>query len=153
MAEPLRATREIPLGPEPGAAEIRGCSDWLRQQGERLAVPSELVDRLDLCLNELLANVIEHGGAGARSAPVCLQLWLERDGDLRRACLLVSDAGSPFDPLGHRPGPPPRSLADAEPGGLGLVLLRRFADELRYERSQDRNELVVSIHWQPQQGD
>ncbi|WP_216915710.1 MULTISPECIES: ATP-binding protein [unclassified Synechococcus] len=153
MAPPLPETLSLLLQPNP--LELRRCSDWLQATCQRLDVPAASSGKLDLCLNEVLANLIDHGGARASSCPV--QLTLERvDGDedggeggadRGLATLTISDAGAPFDPLSFSREPLPRTLQEAEPGGLGLLLVNRFMDECSYRREGDRNVLKLSIRW------
>jgi anti-sigma regulatory factor (Ser/Thr protein kinase) len=40
-------------------------------------------------------------------------------------------------------------LAEAEPGGLGLLMMHEYADELSYRRNADQNELTFSVVWAP----
>ncbi|WP_216922580.1 ATP-binding protein [Synechococcus sp. CCAP 1479/9] len=153
MAPPLPETLSLLLQPNP--LELRRCSDWLQATCLRLDVPAASSGKLDLCLNEVLANLIEHGGARTSSCPV--QLTLERvDGDegggeggadRSLATLTISDAGPPFDPLSFSREPLPRTLQEAEPGGLGLLLVNRFMDECSYRREGDRNVLKLGIRW------
>ncbi|KEF41381.1 MAG: hypothetical protein ER33_11715 [Cyanobium sp. CACIAM 14] len=112
-----------------------------------LDVPSETAGKLELCLNEVLANLIDHAGAGPSSPPVQLSLELADCGDRALATLTICDAGEAFDPLSVSHGPLPRSLQEAEPGGLGLLLVRRFMDELGYERADGRNVLRMGVYW------
>ena len=60
--------------------------------------------------------------------------------------MIFEDDGLPFDPC-SRPDPSlPRTLADAQVGGLGLLLVRRMATTLRYERTPThRNRLLVTL--------
>ena len=151
MAPPPAETLNLLL--QPSAAELRRCSDWLQDTCQRLDVPAAAAGKLDLCLNEVLANLIEHGGARASSCPV--QLTLERaDGDEggdegggegAHATLTISDEGPPFDPQSFSHRPLPRSLQEAEPGGLGLLLVNRFMDECSYRWEGDRNVLKLVI--------
>lgn len=145
MASPPPGTISLDLGLS--SLELRRCSDWLQDNCRRLEVPPGPTGKLDLCLNEVLANLIDHGGARRSSCPV--QLTLERtDRDDRGvATLTICDAGPAFDPLSVGQGPRPRSLAEAEPGGLGLLLVNRFMDERSYRREGGRNVLKLGIHW------
>jgi hypothetical protein len=59
----------------------------------------------------------------------------------------AADAGPAFDPLGASRGPLPRTLQEAEPGGLGLLLVHRFMDERSYQRAGDRNVLKLGIYF------
>ncbi|MCT0208927.1 ATP-binding protein [Synechococcus sp. CS-1332] len=137
----------LSLSVQPTPLELRRCSIWLTESCQTQAVPSGPAGKLDLCLNEVLANLIDHAGAADFSAPVDLSLELADCGDRGLATLTIIDTGPAFDPLGVSRGPLPRSLADAEPGGLGLLLVRRFMDERSYERAGDRNVLKLGIYW------
>ncbi len=144
MASPA----EMPsLSIHPDADEIRRTSGWLTSHCQDQGVPREQIDRLELCLNEVLANLIEHGAADRMDTPVDLALNVgDRDGK-RVATLTVVDACLPFDPLTHKPRAAPGCLAEAQPGGLGLLMVTRCSDELSYRRLADRNVLTVSVHW------
>jgi serine/threonine-protein kinase RsbW len=59
---------------DPDPQEFRRASSWLRAGGAALGVPEEQIDRLELCLNEVLANVVEHGGDAMASLAIQLEL-------------------------------------------------------------------------------
>jgi anti-sigma regulatory factor (Ser/Thr protein kinase) len=48
--------------------DIARASQWLAQAGEQLGVPEGQVRRLDQCLDELLANIVHHGGEQAAAS-------------------------------------------------------------------------------------
>jgi serine/threonine-protein kinase RsbW len=135
------------LSIRPDAEGIRRSSLWLSASCTDRAVPSEQIDRLDLCLNEVLANVLDHAGAGALDQPVELALRVNEETDHGSARLVVSDGGEPFDPLIFTPAAVPRSLAEAVPGGLGIRLVRNFSDDLSYARVAGRNVLTMQVRW------
>ena len=128
--------------------EARRASGWLETVALEQNVPPEQVVRLDHCLDEALANVIRHGGPTALSSPVHLQFDVRRGPRACTAELSVSDAGMPFDPSTHAVlAPHPATLVDATPGGLGLLLIRNFADDLSYRHIQGRNHLTITVSW------
>jgi anti-sigma regulatory factor (Ser/Thr protein kinase) len=129
------------------AADVRLASLWLQQQGAARVIPPGQIFRLDICLNEALANVIEHGGPDAALAPVRLCLGADVDGGGGHATMMISDAGRAFNPLTVTPEALPGSLAQASPGGLGLGLMHSFADEVAYDHRQGRNCLQFVVHW------
>ena len=90
--------------------------------------------------------MIRHGGPAALSSPVHLQFGVRRGRGACTAELSISDAGVIFDPF-VAVAPHPASLVDATPGGLGLLLIRNFSDELSYNHSQGRNHLTISVSW------
>jgi anti-sigma regulatory factor (Ser/Thr protein kinase) len=129
------------------AAEVRRASEWLDTTCRGHEVPQAVVDRLALCLNEVLANVIIHGGESARSAPV--KLVLEVALDQGKAGVEVSDAGRAFDPRSVPARSLPRTLEEASVGGRGLVLIRRCSDWLDYRHEGGRNHLTFGTRWEP----
>ena len=127
--------------------ELRRASDWLYATCRRHEVPEALAERLVLCLNEVLANVIVHGGSTALSAPVKLMLEIGRDEGCGKAGVTVSDAGVAFDPLSVPAKTLPRTLEEASLGGLGLVMIRRCSDWLDYRNEDGRNRLTFGARW------
>jgi serine/threonine-protein kinase RsbW len=127
----------------------RAAALWLEARGRQRCVPSSLVARLDQCLDEALANVIAYGGPSARASTIDLSLRVHRAADHDIAALTVSDAGTPFNPLSITGRTDARtvSLAEAEPGGLGLVMIRAFSDTQAYCFDRGRNHLTFSVLW------
>ena len=129
------------------AAEVRRASAWVEKACLERQVPVDQIARLDVCLNEVLANIIDYGGSTALSSPICLRLEVRRDHGGGEAALTVADAGAAFDPLTVSPPPRPAALADARPGGLGLTMIHSFADQLSYSHSEERNCLRIGVGW------
>ncbi|MGE5466040.1 MAG: SpoIIE family protein phosphatase [Ignavibacteria bacterium] len=142
----MTAHAELSLTASPES--FGSASPWLMQAGGDLGIPPAQLESLDHCLDEVLANILSHGGPGARQAPIVARLYVCRDGTRREAVLEVSDAGSPFDPLQATLAPKLATLADADAGGLGLMLLRGNSDELGYRRCDGCNQLTVRVRWQ-----
>jgi serine/threonine-protein kinase RsbW/sigma-B regulation protein RsbU (phosphoserine phosphatase) len=63
-----------------------------------------------------------------------------------RLTVTISDDGVPFNPL--LKVPPEISLAakDRTIGGLGILLVRKMADDISYQRRIDKNVLTLIIH-------
>ena len=108
-------------------------------------MPLEQLQRLDLCLHEALANIVEHGHCQGQS--ITLQFELVAQPGQCGAQITVSNAGPAFDSSTAATAPRPRSLREAQPGGLGLHMLRSFSDTLHYQRIADSNVLCFGVHW------
>lgn len=129
------------------SAEVRRASDWLDEACRDSDVPQALVERLVQCLNEVLANIITHGGGTALSAPIGLVLEVELDQGQGKAGVTVSDSGKAFDPLSVPERSLPKTLEEAPLGGLGLVLIRHCSDWLCYRHEGGRNHLTFGARW------
>ena len=95
--------------------------------------------RFTLAFDELLSNIIKY--AFPSNGTHVVECEIRRDGDAILAS--ISDDGTAFDPASARA--PDTSLPlDARPlGGLGIHLVRRMFDEVRYERRDGRNLLTL----------
>jgi anti-sigma regulatory factor (Ser/Thr protein kinase) len=110
-------------------------------------MPPEQIRRLDQCLDELLANVVHHGGEQAAASEVRLRLDVAQAGAQHEATMTLDDGGPPFDPLSHQTRPQPEDLDDMVPGGLGIMMVREFSDRLAYRYEEGRNRLDVTVAW------
>lgn len=126
----------------------RHASEWLETVCHQHDVPQPELDRLAICLEEVLMNIIDHGGSTARSEPIRLQFQAapHANGD-PAVTLTVSDAGEAFDPLSGALASAPKTLDEALPGGMGLRMIRQCSHSLNYRREAGRNHLTFGTHW------
>lgn len=128
-------------------SSVAGASQWLQDICREGGVPQEALDRLDICLNEVMANIVSHGGTGVKSHPLRLELVFREFDSSPAADLTISDAGVVFDPTVTRLRPLSASLEEAQPGGLGIIMLRDNADALDYQHINGLNRLTISVRW------
>jgi anti-sigma regulatory factor (Ser/Thr protein kinase) len=100
---------------------------------------------MDLCLNEALANVLEHGGEAALATSIEIGVEFECSKGNQSVTLRIIDGGVPFDVPQSIAKTPAPSLTEATPGGLGVKLLRRNADTFSYRLHQGKNELTLGF--------
>lgn len=113
-------------------------SAWWREWAAAAAFSSAIQDSGELCLNEVVANIIQHGGQANT-----IDITFEADtGGVR---MTIADDGKPFNPATYSPAPLPSTLDEATPGGLGITILRSFAALLAYDRIDNRNTLSVTF--------
>src|SRR4029079_7474050 len=85
-----------------------------------------------LVVNEALANVMRHAYDGAADKPIELTAEIDSDGrgELR---INIRDWGRRFEPAEL-----PQSKTDPlQPGGLGLICMRKMMDEVEYLPQSD----------------
>ena len=131
----------------PEGTEVRRASAWLGLHAEFHRIPQQQAGRLDLCLNEALANILEHGDAGGAVQPIELRFACTELGNTLQASITVSDGGPAFDVVSADLPERPATLAEAQPGGLGLLIIRNCSDTLSYRRNGNRNELTFGVRW------
>ena len=122
-------------------AEVARVITWVDELAVTLALPSETTHALQLCLDEAVTNIVSHAFEPDTAHDVHIALW--RDDTVLHA--EVTDDGRPFDPLVYEPPPAPKDLQSAQIGGLGIRLMRGFADQITYQRSGPMNRLLLSF--------
>lgn len=115
------------------------ASAWARGLVERAGWSEERVYALDLCIVEMVSNVVNHGYSEERG-----RIWLELHVGEDAGMLTIADEAPPFDPLSAPPPASPASLEEASStGGYGIHMVRATASECRYERREGRNVFIA----------
>lgn len=120
-------------------AELQWLNQLVSDFAEHHGLPSELVFRLTLVLEEIITNVISYGYEDAMEHEISVRLSWE-DPDMK---IEVEDDGRPFNPLEAPPPDMVKPLAERPVGGLGIHLVREMMDKLEYRRENDKNLLVL----------
>lgn len=94
---------------------------------------------LEVAAEEIFVNIVNYayGGGPGEVAVVCRQ---EPAGFLE---IEFQDKGKPFDPLRQAPPDITSDAQHRQVGGMGIPLVRAFADHVAYRRNQDRNILTL----------
>jgi serine/threonine-protein kinase RsbW len=133
---PFAETLTVPGTP----AGLREALLFFEQFGEAHDVPRGSRWRVRLALDEILSNVIRFAHDSADNA---VDMTFRFDAGVGVLSVEIVDAADAFNPL-LAPRPDTTSpLRDREPGGLGLLLVRRLMDETLYERRGDCNHLLL----------
>lgn len=104
--------------------------------------PSELEFQMRLMLEELVMNVVSHGLAADDP-----QISLALQSDEAEARAVLTDNGPAFNPLDDAPSADTEtSVEDRSVGGLGVHFVKTIADDVQYERVNDRNVLTIVKH-------
>ncbi len=125
-------------------AEIARVALWAEAYAERLALPARTAFALQLCFEEAVSNIVRHGFSGQQD-----EAGLNRDVRLHLrhtphdVTMTIEDFAAAFDPLSVPLPAAPASIADAQIGGQGINLMRRFAQDIAYERRDGMNRLTL----------
>lgn len=120
-------------------ADLARLYPWLEAAVTPHRLPAAMLLSMHVALEEAVANVVLHGFAPGDPGEIAIAL--HRDGD--ELALTVEDCGRAFDPSTTIAPPRARNLAEAQPGGLGLGLMRHYCSRIGYERTDGRNRLTL----------
>lgn len=133
------ASRESPTDPQridaAGPTALGDAVAWARRYASDHGLGARDVARLSVIVEELVTNLIEHGGLGD------LKIGIELARRPAALALVVEDNGRPFDPRGAE-------LQDAVPargGGAGLRLIDAWSEVVGYASENGRNRLELSL--------
>jgi len=116
------------------------CREFVLDCAREAGLPEVQESKLELILEELLVNVINHAYP---DGPGDVELHCTADPD--RFALDIRDWGTPFDPLSAS-APDLDADVDERPiGGLGIFFVRQMADGLAYRHEDGAN--VLSVHF------
>ncbi len=110
-------------------------ADFATAQG----VPTEVRRSLQVVLDDLLANVVNHGLAARDDGEATVEVASTGEA----LVVTISDNGPPFDPFARAAPDTTLSIEERQIGGLGIHLVRQMMDEVSYERRENRNVTVL----------
>jgi anti-sigma regulatory factor (Ser/Thr protein kinase) len=134
---PRACSREFP-----GTVEAASdAEDWVFRQASALGLSEDAEFAINLCLEELFLNAVQHGRANRATISVCA----EPDG----VVVEFADDGEPFDPTRAPAKRINGPTADFDIGGYGTGLMQKFSRRMSYSRSQGMNRLVLEFAASP----
>lgn len=97
---------------------------------------------IDLILEELFTNVVNHGFNDDKEHDIKLDLSCDEH------CLQIrmEDDGKPFDLTAHASPDTKCALEKRYIGGLGVHLIKHFIDECKYIREKGKNIVILNKH-------
>jgi len=94
--------------------------------------------KLELAVEEVVVNIIKYSGVSNNTIKVVVAKGHEK------ILVKIADKGKPFNPLEYREPALNVSILDRPVGGLGIFLVRKMVDEIKYERVNNENVLTLA---------
>jgi len=123
---------------------------WVEALIVQFDLPSDTAFAVHLCLEEAISNVIRHGYIGQADQMLTVNCALP---EAHLIEFTIEDQAPPFDPLEPQHieelvEPTPEDFL--RPGGRGILLMRKFASTIAYERvgsgAGGGNRLTIGFH-------
>ena len=138
---PMKASAGLHVIVKNELSEITTVQERFQEFGKAHGFSKDLERKMDMIVDELLGNVILYAFKEGGEHEIEITAEQVRN----RLTVTISDDGVPFNPL--LIDPPDTSLAakDRTLGGLGILLVRKMADDILYQRRIDKNVLTLII--------
>jgi serine/threonine-protein kinase RsbW len=120
-------------------AELKTLRDRLQALQHVWLLPPKTAAEINLILEEVVANIIEHGDQD-RSQEV-IDISLSKEGPV--LTMTIVDRGPSFDPTLVAPPDTRLPLQHRKCGGLGLHLVRTLCQGCSYTREKEANILTL----------
>ena len=140
----LKDELRISLSP-PRLSALRNLSQMVEAFGATNGLPEAKIYMLNLVLDELVANSVNYGLDRVAEPRIEITLWVS--GTL--LVMTIRDNGHRFDPTESARPDLSSPLAERAVGGLGLHLVKRFADRVTYQFTEGRNQLTLEHNYTP----
>ncbi len=128
------------LETEARADNLNEVLRFLEEHLERWDCPMKVQAKLSIAVEEIYVNIASYAYGGK---PGRALIRLKKTRDPEGVCVTFMDEGVPFDPLA-RPDPDVTlAAADRSIGGLGIYIVKKSMDEVRYEYRDNCNILTL----------
>lgn len=123
-------------------SQVRAVRDFVEAFCRDRGIGRERCLRLNLVLEELFVNTVQHGHRRDCDAPV----WMTLDAVPEAVHVSYEDTAPAFNPYAHLPADPPDTTVEMRKiGGLGLLLTKELADTRDYSYIFGRNRVRLAM--------
>jgi serine/threonine-protein kinase RsbW len=131
--------------------EIPSAASWIESITADLNLSEPQAFAMQVCLEELMSNILRYERGYSRSYgpqiepvnPLFISITVRALAD--RITMTVEDNGRPFN-VAQAPGKViDQPLQKVQPGGLGIQLIKSFASNLQYSRTETGNRVIVEF--------
>ena len=130
---------ELTLALKNNIDEINRLHTFIEEVGEAFELPMKVVLNLNLVLEEAVTNVIMYAYPQEQNENIYLTAKKQDD----RLVFVLTDSGIAFDPTQAPDADISLSADERQIGGLGIFLIRKIMNEVKYERIDDKNVLTL----------
>jgi serine/threonine-protein kinase RsbW len=121
--------------------ELDKLTRWIIETCGAARLSKKTAFAVKLCLDEAVANILEHSNGSARASEIAADL-ARSDSEV---VLDIEDDGAPFDPIQVPPPPQPLAVETVLGGGRGIYLIRHFSSRMEYFRIDGWNRLRLTF--------
>jgi serine/threonine-protein kinase RsbW len=120
--------------------ELNGLCRQVEAFAKKHQLSPKDVFEIHLCLEEHITNIISHGYTDSKTHLIEITLSVENE----KFVVCIEDDGIAFNPTKIAAPDFQCPLEERKIGGLGVYLTKHFMDNLVYQRSGNKNVLVMT---------
>ena len=121
-------------------ANIEKVIAFLEGELEKRDCPVKTSMQICMAADEVMANIAMYAYAPGSGE---MTVQFDYDGTGRTVSVTFTDSGIPFDPLAKKDPDVGLPAEERKIGGLGIFLVKKTMDEIRYRREGGKNILCI----------
>lgn len=125
-------------------SDIAKVDEMLDEFAEQFGIPPAIAVTFHVIFDDLLNNVISYGFNDGQRHFIDISL----ESTANSLIVSIADDGMPFNPLDETAPDTTLSIEDRQIGGLGIHLAIKLVDDVRYQRTADKNVLTLTKSFQ-----
>ena len=111
---------------------------------EKQDCPMKEQMQIDVAVEELFVNIASYAYAPSEGDAT---VRVEASQDGRGVTITFTDRGIPYDPLAKPDPDVTLSAEERQIGGLGIYMVKKTMDDMRYEYRDGKNHLAIMKRW------
>lgn len=131
---------DLPAVPE----NLEQVISFVEENLSRYGCPMNVQMQVTLAVEEIFVNIASYA-YDPEVGPAAVRL--EMTEDPMEVVITFTDRGKPYDPLQSAAPDITLSAEDRQIGGLGILLVKKTMDDVRYEYSEGKNILRIVKRW------
>ena len=122
--------------------DLARVPEWIERLAAQYSIPASTQFAMNLCLEEVLSNIIRHGYSSKPDQSITIHFSSPRGNFF---VFTVEDHAPAFNPVVSAVPPVLSAINENPIGGQGIRLLRQFADALEYQPTSTGNRLSIGF--------
>lgn len=119
---------------------IPAIIEFVNRELERMGCALKTKAQIDIAIDELCSNIAKYGFDDDGGE---VTVAMETQREPRIVSITFTDGGRPFNPLERSDPDTTLSARDRKIGGLGIYMVKKSMDDVRYEYREGKNILTI----------
>ncbi len=123
-------------------SELDKIRDTLEEISASWGLPPQISMSVNLALEEAFTNIVNYAYNDKERHEITFDFLMQNN----MLHIAIRDDGRPYDPTGRDEPDIALPAEDRPIGGLGIFLIKKIMDEVKYERNGETNQLFLKKH-------
>lgn len=121
--------------------DITAITEFVEEEFEKLDIPMKTTMQFNIAVDEIYSNIVKYAYPGKKSFANVEIIYNE---DPKSIGLKFIDEGVPYNPVTKEDPDVTLSADEREIGGLGIFVVKKTMDDMKYSYENDKNILTIT---------